>query len=167
MDDLAAELDDTLERCGQVGDAEVRKRDAVARAGAALVDSELRPARVRLDAAALALAPALELRAQQSLPEPPRPFEVIRRELDQVNHERRLRLVSSSRTSSLTEAASAASCALFFRQCEQEILNLGRLRVVGRPGENILDPHLPGGEFFFNAARRLRISFACRKARSR
>jgi len=27
--------------------------------------------------------------------------------------------------------------------CEQEILNLGRLRVRGRPGENILDPHSP------------------------
>ncbi|HEU0245586.1 MAG TPA: hypothetical protein VFR38_00705 [Gaiellaceae bacterium] len=31
--------------------------------------------------------------------------------------------------------------------CEQEILNLGRLRVRGRLGENILDPHSPGGEF--------------------
>ncbi len=28
-------------------------------------------------------------------------------------------------------------------QCEQEILNLRRLRVVGRLGENILDPHSP------------------------
>ena len=28
-------------------------------------------------------------------------------------------------------------------QCEQEILNLGRLRVVGRLGENIVDPHSP------------------------
>ena len=32
-------------------------------------------------------------------------------------------------------------------QCEQEILNLGRLRVGGRPGENILDPYSPRGEF--------------------
>ena len=31
--------------------------------------------------------------------------------------------------------------------CEQEILNLGRLRVGGRPGENILDPHSPRSEF--------------------
>lgn len=28
-------------------------------------------------------------------------------------------------------------------QCKQEILNLGRLRAVGRLGENILDPHSP------------------------
>jgi len=27
--------------------------------------------------------------------------------------------------------------------CEQEIVNLGRLRVGGRLGENILDPHSP------------------------
>jgi hypothetical protein len=63
MDHLAAELDDKLKRGGKVGDAELRKRDAVARAWAAFVDSELRPARVRLDTTALALAPALELRA--------------------------------------------------------------------------------------------------------
>ena len=31
--------------------------------------------------------------------------------------------------------------------CEQEILNLGRLRVGGRLGENIGDPHSPRGEF--------------------
>jgi len=30
---------------------------------------------------------------------------------------------------------------------EQEILNLGRLRVGGRLRENIGDPHSPGGEF--------------------
>jgi len=49
--------------------------------------------------------------------------------------------------------------------CEQEILNLGRLRVGGTRIPSIRTR--PEASSFFNAARQLRISFACRKARSR
>jgi hypothetical protein len=48
---------------------------------------------MRLEAAPLALAPALELRAEEFLPESSRPVQVIRRELDQGDHEQRVRLV--------------------------------------------------------------------------
>ena len=45
--------------------------------------------------------------------------------------------------------------------CEQEILNLGRLRVGGRLRENILDPHSPRSEFLLQgrsaAARLVRL----------
>jgi hypothetical protein len=72
-----------LDRGGDVGDREIGEREAVAWAGAALVQPEHDPCMLALPAAALLRSPVCERRLEQALPEPSRAFRLVGGKLDQ------------------------------------------------------------------------------------
>ncbi len=99
MNHLAPQLDDAFQGRREIGDAEVGKRDAIAGPLPARMDAELHVSAVRLDTRSLVLPPSSELHAQHSLPEEPRPLEVVRRELDKIDHQLKPRGTSTHRAS--------------------------------------------------------------------
>jgi hypothetical protein len=84
LDDLAAERLHPLDRGGEVGDREIGKREAVAWAGAALVQPGHDPCMLALPAAALLWSPVGERRLEQAPPELPRAFRLVGGKLDQL-----------------------------------------------------------------------------------
>src|SRR5262245_59038211 len=83
MDYLAAEGAHLLERCREVRNGEIREREAVSRARAALVDAD-RDSRVHgLPTPAVVRASRLERHPKQPLPEASSPLRHIGRKLDQ------------------------------------------------------------------------------------
>ena len=91
MDDLAAELDHPLKRGREICDAEVGKRDAIAGAAAAQMNTELGATRVCLDAAAFGPDSILQLDGKERRPEAPGAAKIVGRELDQLEHRRETR----------------------------------------------------------------------------
>lgn len=89
VNDLAAERLHALDRGGEVGDREIREREAVAWAGAALVQPEHDPCILALPAAALLWSPVGERRPEQALPELSRPFRLVGGKLDQESRRQR------------------------------------------------------------------------------
>src|SRR3954447_6216828 len=83
VDDRAAELLDAGDRGRQVLDGQVGQRDAVARAGAALVEPRGGAAPLRLPAAALVGPAPAEVAPEQAGPEPPGPLGVVGGGLDE------------------------------------------------------------------------------------
>jgi len=83
VDDLAAECLDAGERLPDVGDGEVRKREAVAGPWPALVQSERNSAFPRLPAASLPLLALGERDLEQPLPEPTSALWVVCGKLDE------------------------------------------------------------------------------------
>jgi hypothetical protein len=81
--DLAAELDDLPKRSLQVGDRQVRQREAVTGAAAALVEPNNRADVLCLQALALFHLALGKGDAEEVLPEAACAVEVVRRELDQ------------------------------------------------------------------------------------
>ena len=83
MHHLAAERQHPLERRREVRHGEVRQREAVAGAGAALVHADRHRVVLGLPAAAFVGAARLERRAEQLLPEAAGPRGVVGGKLDQ------------------------------------------------------------------------------------
>ena len=71
MDDASAQFDEALEGVREVGDAEVRKREAIARTAATLMQPKRRVSRVGLEALAFVLPSLVERDVEQRLPEAP------------------------------------------------------------------------------------------------
>jgi hypothetical protein len=83
VDDLAAECLHAGERLTDVGDGEVREREAVAGPGAAIVQPERYSAFPGLQSAAFALLAVGERDTQQPFPEPAGALEVVGGKLDE------------------------------------------------------------------------------------
>lgn len=83
VDDLPAERLHPLDCGWEVGDREIGEREAVAWAGAALVQPEHDPFVLALPPAALLRFPVGERRLEQALPEPSRAFGLVGGKLDQ------------------------------------------------------------------------------------
>src|SRR5262249_47271632 len=90
VDHLAAELDDALQRRLDVGDLEVRQRDTVSGARAALVHTELRAPGARLPPVPFLALTRFQLDFEEPLPEAARALRVVGRELDERDHETEL-----------------------------------------------------------------------------
>jgi hypothetical protein len=89
MDDRPAQLANTLQCRGQVGDGEVRQAGGVARARPTLVDSEAQPVGVGLPPRSGHGGPRREGDAENSVPEPSGAIGIVSRKLNQWRaHER-------------------------------------------------------------------------------
>jgi hypothetical protein len=82
VDDLAAECLHAGERLTDVGDGEVREREAVAGPGPAIVQPERYSALPRLPAMSFPFLAVGERDAEQPFPEPTSALEVVRGKLD-------------------------------------------------------------------------------------
>jgi hypothetical protein len=83
VDDGAAERADAVERCGQVGDGEVRKASGVAGTRSSLVDSEAQVVGVLLPPRSGHGGPWSEGDPEDSVPEPQGAIGVVGREFDE------------------------------------------------------------------------------------
>ena len=90
MNHLPAELDHARNCRVEIQHFEVRERSAVAGPRPALVQAELDAVGTRLETAALPLLPLVQGRAEQPLPELPRPLQIVSGEFDQLEHEGRV-----------------------------------------------------------------------------
>jgi hypothetical protein len=83
VDDRPAQRADALERCGQVGDREVRKGGRVARARSSFVDSEAQVVGVGLPPRSGRGGPWREVDPEDPVSEPQGAFGIVGRELDE------------------------------------------------------------------------------------
>lgn len=83
MDHAPAQLLDTRQRPLQIGDAEVREREGIARSAPALMDTDREPGAMRLPALTLPGRTRLEVGLEQAGPEAPGPGRIVGGKLNQ------------------------------------------------------------------------------------
>jgi len=127
VDDVPSQRDEALERLGEIGDAEIGQREAIARASATLVQPERGMSLVRLEALAFAFLSLVERDVEQCLPEASGAGQVVSGELDQVEWHGGNDTVSTARCT----AGAGVGERLVIEAVEQITL------VVSKPGSDL------------------------------